>query len=250
MDQTKAQRTRFEHANPILNVASVARSVRYYVDVLGFTNAAWASDEFTCVTRDGASIYLSQRSQGQPGTWVWLGVDDVEALHDEYRQSGATILEPPANFAWACEMKVGDPDGHVLRFGSDPKDDARARPRDPEPAQPSQPKLVVFVDVDDTLVRSVGSKRIPISHVVQRVRELHASGAQLTCWSTGGATYAHASAIELGIADCFVDFLAKPQLMVDDQPPADWRNLVCLHPNEISSMTLSEVESAASGRRG
>jgi hypothetical protein len=25
------------------------------------------------------------------------------------------------NFPWACEMRVGDPDGHVLRFGSDPK---------------------------------------------------------------------------------------------------------------------------------
>ena len=188
MDQTKAPRTRFEHANPILSVASLARSVRYYVDVLGFTNATWASDEFTCVTRDGASIYLAQGSQGQPGTWVWLGVDDVEVLHDEYRQSGATILEPPANFAWAYEMKIGDPDGHVLRFGSDPKDDAaQARLRDPAPAQAEEPKLVAFVDVDDTLVRSVGSKRIPIPHVVQRVRELHSSVAQLTCWSTGGA---------------------------------------------------------------
>ncbi|HEX2875050.1 MAG TPA: glyoxalase superfamily protein [Polyangiaceae bacterium] len=123
MQETKA-RTRFEHANPILNVASLARSVRYYVDVLGFINAAWGTDEFTCVTRDGASIYLSQGSQGQPGTWVWLGVEDVKALHDEYRGSSATILEPPANFAWACEMKVADPDGHVLRFGSDPEDDA------------------------------------------------------------------------------------------------------------------------------
>lgn len=119
MPDTKAVRTRFEHANPILNVADLARSVRYYVDVLGFGNAEWGGDDFTCVTRDGASIYLSEGDQRQPGTWVWLG---VEALHDEYRQSGATILQPPANFPWAFEMKVGDPDGHVLRFGSEPKD--------------------------------------------------------------------------------------------------------------------------------
>lgn len=116
-------RTRFECANPILNVSDMTRSLRYYVDVLGFTNAEWGSDDFTCVSRDEASIYLSSGDQGQPGTWVWVGVEDVEALFEEYRVTGATILHPPQNFSWAREMKVGDPDGHVLRFGSDPKDD-------------------------------------------------------------------------------------------------------------------------------
>ena len=113
-------RTTFEHADPILRVADMRQSLQYYVDVLGFTNADWGSDDFTCVTRDGASIYLCQGDQGHPGTWVWLGVEDVEELHDEYKTSGATILHPPENFPWACEMKVGDPDGHVLRFGSEP----------------------------------------------------------------------------------------------------------------------------------
>ncbi|MGE5837799.1 MAG: glyoxalase superfamily protein [Acidobacteriota bacterium] len=117
-------RTRFECANPILNVSDMTRSLRYYVDVLGFTNAEWGGDDFTCVSRDEASIYLSSGDQGQPGTWVWVGVEDVEALFEEYRARGATILHPPQNFPWAREMKVGDPDGHVLRFGSDPKDGA------------------------------------------------------------------------------------------------------------------------------
>jgi len=122
MEQAKVARTRFEHANPILSVADMKRSLRYYLDVLGFTNAEWGGDDFTCVTRDGASIYLSQGGQGHSGTWVWLGVEDVGALHEEYKESGAQILQPPETFPWALEMKVGDPDGHVLRFGSDPKD--------------------------------------------------------------------------------------------------------------------------------
>jgi predicted enzyme related to lactoylglutathione lyase len=124
MNQTSDERTRFECANPILSVADMARSLRYYVEVLGFTNAEWGSDDFTCVTRDGAGIYLSEGDQGQPGTWVWIGVGDVESLHEEYKAKGATILHPPENFPWACEMKVGDPDGHVLRFGSDPKEES------------------------------------------------------------------------------------------------------------------------------
>jgi uncharacterized glyoxalase superfamily protein PhnB len=122
MEQARASRVTFERANPILRVANLRRSLRYYVDALGFSNAKWGSDDFTCVSRDGAAIYLSQGDQGQPGTWVWIGVSDVRALHEELKSSGATILHPPENFPWACEMKVGDPDGHVLRFGSDPGD--------------------------------------------------------------------------------------------------------------------------------
>ena len=30
----------------------------------------------------------------------------------------------PEHYPWAYEMKVTDPDGHVLRFGSEPKEPA------------------------------------------------------------------------------------------------------------------------------
>ena len=124
MTQSTFTRTKFECANPILSVKEMARSVRYYVDVLGFTNAEWGGDDFTCVTRDNAGIYLAEGDQGQPGTWAWIGVEDVGALYEEYKAKGATILHPPENYAWALEMKIGDPDGHVLRFGSEPREEA------------------------------------------------------------------------------------------------------------------------------
>ena len=113
--------TKFECANPILRVSSMARSLRFYVDVLGFTNAPWGDGTFTCVSRDGASIYLCEGDQGQAGTWVWIGVEDVEPLYRVLVENGATIRHPPESFPWALEMKVIDPDGHILRFGSDPK---------------------------------------------------------------------------------------------------------------------------------
>ncbi|MFN7984079.1 MAG: hypothetical protein U0Q11_19705 [Vicinamibacterales bacterium] len=92
-----------------------------YVEVLGFTNAGWGDDEFTLVTRDAAGLYLCKGGQGHAGTWVWIGVEDVEALHAEYLRSGARILHPPEHHPWAHEMKVTDLDGHVLRCGSEPK---------------------------------------------------------------------------------------------------------------------------------
>jgi hydroxymethylpyrimidine pyrophosphatase-like HAD family hydrolase len=86
---------------------------------------------------------------------------------------------------------------------------------------------IIFVDVDDTLVRSAGTKRIPMPSVVERVRALHREGAALYLWSSGGAEYARASAIELGIESCFVAFLPKPDVYVDDQPVQEWR--YCQH---------------------
>lgn len=121
MSQTN--KTKFEGAEPILRVTDMSRSVRYYVDVLGFRNAEWGNEHFTAVSRDNAGIYLCSGEQGQPGTWAWIGVSDVAALYNEYRARGADIRLPPTNYSWAYEMQVRDPDGNVLRFGSDPLDD-------------------------------------------------------------------------------------------------------------------------------
>jgi hypothetical protein len=87
--------------------------------------------------------------------------------------------------------------------------------------------MIVFIDVDDTLVRSVGSKRIPMPRVIERVRALHLEGNTLYLWSTGGAEYAKSSAEELHIAECFSGFLPKPDLIIDDQAVSDWR--ACKH---------------------
>jgi len=86
---------------------------------------------------------------------------------------------------------------------------------------------VIFIDVDDTLVRSVGSKRIPNPSIIQKVRTLHAEGVALYLWSTGGAEYAKRSAAEFGIDSCFVAFLPKPHAYIDDQPVHEWR--YCKH---------------------
>ena len=40
--------------------------------------------------------------------WVWIGVQDVNALHDDYVTAGAKIRNLPNNFEWAVEMQVED----------------------------------------------------------------------------------------------------------------------------------------------
>jgi hypothetical protein len=105
---------------PILRVARLDVSVAYYVERLGFGIEWQEAGVMASVSRDGKAIMLCEGGQGNPGTWVWIGVDDAAVLHGELAVRGATILRPPANFPWALEMQVTDLDGHVLRFGSEP----------------------------------------------------------------------------------------------------------------------------------
>jgi catechol 2,3-dioxygenase-like lactoylglutathione lyase family enzyme len=114
--------TNFECIDPILRVEDMARSVRYYVDVLGFTEAPWGTAEFSYVGHGNRGIYLCRAGQGHVGGWVWIGVGDVRALHRLYRERGAIIRREPKIEPWALEMQIEDPDGNVLRFGSDPDD--------------------------------------------------------------------------------------------------------------------------------
>jgi uncharacterized glyoxalase superfamily protein PhnB len=115
----------FENIAPILRVSDMKASLDYYVRALGFAKEPWCDEQssFAMVTRDGHGIYFSLNDQGHAGTWVWIGVEDVERLFEQYKASGARIRGGLENYSWALEMRVEDPDGHVLRFASDAKTD-------------------------------------------------------------------------------------------------------------------------------
>jgi predicted enzyme related to lactoylglutathione lyase len=121
MTDNNQSRIRFECINPILRVENMQSSLEFYVNALGFENASWGTEDFTSITRDRTGIYLCRGGQGQGKAWIWIGVDDVEKLHQEYQALGLKIRLPPTNYPWALEMHLEDPDGNVLRLGSDPK---------------------------------------------------------------------------------------------------------------------------------
>ncbi len=110
-----------ENITPILSVKDMDASRKFYVGILGFTEADWGTDEFTFFNRDQCGIYLCRNGQGNPGTWIWIGFDgDIYALYHELRSRDVKIIMSPTNHSWALEMQVEDPDGHILRFGTDP----------------------------------------------------------------------------------------------------------------------------------
>jgi predicted HAD superfamily phosphohydrolase YqeG len=94
---------------------------------------------------------------------------------------------------------------------------------------PSSPKAV-YVDVDNTLIRTAATKQIPITRSVEYVKRLHAEGCTLYLWSRGGA--ARGVALSLGIADLFQAFLPKPDVVFDDRTEQFLEYCVFVHPNE------------------
>lgn len=99
-------------------------------------------------------------------------------------------------------------------------------------------QLCIYVDVDDTIVRSAGSKRIPIPAVIKHIAELHREGALLYCWSSGGGEYAKQSAEEFGIDHCFAAFPPKPHVIIDDQRVVEWPQFLHVHPSSTRTLEV------------
>jgi catechol 2,3-dioxygenase-like lactoylglutathione lyase family enzyme len=112
---------RLHPASPILRVSDLDASVRWYVARLGFRLDWQTPGVIASVSRDGANLMLCEGDQGHAGGWAYIGASDAARLHAEFVSLGATIRLPPTNYPWALETHVQDPDGNVLRFGSEPR---------------------------------------------------------------------------------------------------------------------------------
>jgi uncharacterized glyoxalase superfamily protein PhnB len=109
-----------ENIIPILRVENLSVSLEYYNRVLGFTTD-WSGEDFAGLSRDGWRLYLSEGNQGQPGAWLWIGVEDVDAMYRVCKTHNAVIKNEMTSTEWSREFQVEDPDGHVLRIGGEPE---------------------------------------------------------------------------------------------------------------------------------
>jgi catechol 2,3-dioxygenase-like lactoylglutathione lyase family enzyme len=107
---------------PTLRITDYARSRRFYVDGLGFQidwehRAEPHLPVFLQVTREGLSLYLSERpGDGPVGALVHLYVPDVDRWFAELENREVPIERPPRDEPWGNrELSLRDPDGNQLR---------------------------------------------------------------------------------------------------------------------------------------
>ena len=110
---------------PMLHAASLDETIRFYVDVLGFTvESTWPEGEPTwCALVNGPArlMFTSTPSEGAlvpalTGT-IYLYPADVDALAAAL-PDGTVVLAGPRDEAWGMrELALEDPNGYLIKLG-------------------------------------------------------------------------------------------------------------------------------------
>jgi len=128
-----AARANVRQAVPFFGVSDMERSLRFYVDGLGFVmSAKWIVDgaiRWCRLQRGGAALMLQEfrkdrdKSWAPPGRWgVGMSIvfvcDDALALYRELKGRGVDASRPfVGNKMWVTSLD--DPDGYRIDFESD-----------------------------------------------------------------------------------------------------------------------------------
>jgi hypothetical protein len=119
----KRQLQRF---SPIFPVRDLAPALAHYAD-LGFRTFAYeGGDGYGFADRDGIGLHLEAGSGHDPGHGgsAYLYVRDADALYEEWTLPGVPGTTNPVG-TMIYNMREGshvDPDGNLIRFGSDLED--------------------------------------------------------------------------------------------------------------------------------
>jgi len=114
----------YRFAIPVLHAADSRRTEEFYCALLGFEQQfayrPFGGDDpcYMGLARDDVELHVSSfPGDGVSGGVVFIGVEDVDALHTELVAKGVAIALPPTDQSWDNrEMYVTDPDQNSIRF--------------------------------------------------------------------------------------------------------------------------------------
>jgi lactoylglutathione lyase len=114
---------RFRRSFPILDVADVRRSLRFYVERLGFRMTYSFDDDvgqpmFAALEpEDGTTLGIAgpNESVDTGGVAIWLDTDEVDAAVDGLRAAGVEVVAEPEDKPWGERVaSVADPDRYTI----------------------------------------------------------------------------------------------------------------------------------------
>jgi lactoylglutathione lyase len=122
----------YSKLTPNLIVASVERSLAFYIDTLGFSRGMTVPDAspfvFASVTSGAVEIFFNDHATavqeypgfggkpiGATGT-LYIETAGVDALHDRVKASAKVLMPLQTKFYGVREFAIADPDGYVITF--------------------------------------------------------------------------------------------------------------------------------------
>ena len=122
----------FKKLTPNLVVASVERSLAFYIDTLGFARGMTVPDEspfvFASVTSGPVEIFFNDiaaaireypafagKPIGATGT-MFIELEGVDALHGRIKAAAKVVMPLVTQFYGTREFAIEDPDGYVITF--------------------------------------------------------------------------------------------------------------------------------------
>lgn len=109
--------------------------------------------------------------------------------------------------------------------------------------------MIYYIDIDDTLIRTVGSKAIPMVRTIEFINSINQSNDSIYLWSRGGAEYCRQIAEKLNITSNIKGYLPKPDVLIDDCDISQWNFMTVIHPNSIPATQQGDAPDSASPAR-
>jgi uncharacterized glyoxalase superfamily protein PhnB len=122
----------FKKLTPNLVVASVERSLAFYVDTLGFARGLTVPDSspfvFASVTSGAVEIFFNDAVAaikeypafgGKPigaTATMFIELEGVDALHERIAATVKVVMPLVTQFYGSREFAIEDPDGYVITF--------------------------------------------------------------------------------------------------------------------------------------
>jgi uncharacterized glyoxalase superfamily protein PhnB len=122
--ETTRSRTGIQATHHVLAVNDLRTTTAYFRDVLGFSDDGIEADGWAFLSRGAFAVMLGECPSEVPASetnnhsyFAHVMVDDVDALHADYRAKGAIFAADISDRPWGLrEFCVRTPEGHRIVF--------------------------------------------------------------------------------------------------------------------------------------